>query len=305
MNPEHPVYIPSKGRWEPRQTIRALDRIKVPYRVVVQPAERDKYAAVVPHDRLLVLPYDLGAGEKNDLGEGGLVMARNFVLDHAKSEGHPWFWILDDNIDEFYRLNWSIKMPVKSGTIFRLAEQFVDRFDNVAQAGFQYYMFVPRKQAFQFPPITLNTRIYSCTYFRTDSTERWRGVFNDDTDLSLRLLKQGWSTILFNAFLARKLPTMTVSGGNTGIYQGAGRLQMARELVEQHPDVTKIVHRYGRWQHSVDYRQFKGNKLAWKAGVRESIPEGFDDHGLVLEHMTGTRWERGHEPPTKTGGRGS
>jgi len=303
-NPQHPVYIVSKGRASSRLTVKALERMNVPYRIVVQPGERDIYARVIDHRKILVLPYDMGAGETNDQGEGGLVFARNWVLDHAKAEGHLWFWILDDNIDGFFRLNWSIKTPVKSGSIFRLAEEFVDRFDNVAQAGLQYYMFVPRKQAFQFPPVVLNTRIYSCTYYRTD-LERWRGVFNDDTDLSLRLLKKGWSTILFNAFLARKIPTMVVKGGNTGIYQGEGRLKMARELIEAHPDVTKIVYKFGRWQHTVDYRRFKSNRLVWKDGVRESIPLGFDDHGLVLEHMTGTKWERGIEPPTKTGGRGT
>lgn len=159
--------------------------------------------------------------------------------------------------------------------------------------------------AYQYAPISLNSRIYSITYMST-FTQRWRGVYNDDTDLSLRLLKDGWCTVLFNAFLARKIQTMQVQGGNTGIYQGAGRLEMARELVERHPDVTRIVHKFGRWQHSVDYSRFKGNKLRWKPGVRESIPEGFDEHDLVLEHLEpDAKWTRGIEPPTKLGGRGT
>lgn len=140
MNPTAPIYIPSKGRWNSRLTMKALDAINVPYRVVVQPGEYAEYAKVIRPDWLLTLPYDMGAGETNDLGEGGLVFARNFALDHAKAEGHKWFWIIDDNIDNFFRLNWNIKIPVKSGTMFRLAEQFVDRFDNIAQAGFQYYL---------------------------------------------------------------------------------------------------------------------------------------------------------------------
>lgn len=40
-----------------------------------------------------------------------------------------------------------------------------------------------------------------------------------------------------------------------------GRLKMAQSLVEQHPDVTKIVQKWGRWQHHVDYRPFARNKL--------------------------------------------
>jgi hypothetical protein len=47
MNPKYPIYIVSKGRWETRLTSKALDRINVPYHIVVEAHERDQYAAVV------------------------------------------------------------------------------------------------------------------------------------------------------------------------------------------------------------------------------------------------------------------
>jgi hypothetical protein len=165
-------------------------------------------------------------------------------------------------------------------------------------------MFIPRKMAYQYSAVGLNQRCYSCILLSNDPkySYRWRGRYNEDTDLSLRVLKDGNCTILFNAFLARKLPTMTVKGGNlTELYQGAGRLEMARSLVEQHPDVTKVVHKFGRWQHSVDYSRFRSNKLIPKPGVYEALRAQygdriFDDHGMVLEHYNqdGT-WSRGVE----------
>ena len=45
---------------------------------------------------------------------------------------------------------------------------------------------------------------------------RWRSKYNEDIDLSLRVLKGGDCTILFNAFLQGKCATQTVTGGNTG-----------------------------------------------------------------------------------------
>ncbi len=279
-------------------TSKALERIGVPYHIVIEPQELSQYSAVINPAKILVLPF-------SNLGQGS-IPARNWVWEHSIAAGAERHWILDDNIDGFFRLHWSIKTPVKSGTTFKLAEDFVNRFENVAMAGMQYYMFVPRKQAFEYPPIILNTRVYSCILLRNDLPFRWRGKYNEDTDLSLQILKAGWSTVLFNAFLARKIPTMVVKGGNSAeLYQGTGRLQMARSLVAQHPDVTKIVYKFGRWQHSVDYRRFKANKLIWRPGVRESIPEGFDDHGLVLEHLDVDHWTRGSELPTKEGGRGT
>jgi len=47
MNPKYPVYIISKGRWESRLTSKALEAIRVPYRIVVEPQEFKQYAAVI------------------------------------------------------------------------------------------------------------------------------------------------------------------------------------------------------------------------------------------------------------------
>jgi hypothetical protein len=63
-------------------------------------------------------------------------------------------------------------------------------------------------------------------------------------------------------------------------YEGDGRLKMAEELQRKHPDVTTIAWKWGRWQHRVDYRPFKGNKLIRKPGV--VIPEGTNNYGMVL-----------------------
>jgi len=115
---------------------------------------------------------------------------------------------------------------------------------------------------------------------KTDIPYRNRGVYNDDTDLCLRVLKDGWCTALFYVFLADKIWTMQVPGGNTPIYQGDGRLKMARSLKQQHPRLVKIKWKWGRWQHVVDYRPFKGNKLIPKEGI--IIPEGIDNYGMVL-----------------------
>ena len=48
--------------------------------------------------------------------------------------------------------------------------------------------------------------------------------------------------------------------GNTDqLYAENGRLLMAQSLVDQHPDVTKMVRKFGRWQHHVDYGPFADN----------------------------------------------
>lgn len=276
--PRYPVYVISKGRWESRLTVRALESMRVPYRVVVEPQEQGEYAAVIDAAKILTLPF-------SNLGLGS-IPARNWVWDHAAGEGYARHWIVDDNIKLFFRFNHNLKVPVSDGAIFRAMEDFADRYVNLPMAGPNYFMFASRKEP-DLPPVYLNTRVYSCILLANDVPFRWRGRYNEDTDLSLRFLKAGWCTALFGAFLAEKTPTMTMKGGNTDeLYKGDGRLKMAQSLQRQHPDVTKIVWKWGRWQHQVDYRPFRGNKLRLREGV--VIPEGVNEYGMVLRTVQPT-----------------
>ncbi len=275
-NPNSPVYIISKGRWEFRQTAKALEQIKVPFRIVIEPQELPQYSSVINPEKILVLPFD-------NLGQGS-IPARNWVWEHAISEGHSWHWILDDNIAWFARLNKNRKLRVTTGVCFKVVEDLVNRYQNVPLAGLQYEMFTPALQ--KVPPLIFNTRIYSCILIKNDLPFRWRGRYNEDTDLSLRVLKAGLCTILCQAFVCKKLTTMTLKGGNTDeLYKqdGAidGRWLMADSLRKQHPDVVKIVRKWGRWQHHVDYRPFKRNRLKRRAGV--VVKPGVDNYGMTLQ----------------------
>ena len=272
MQPKYPIYIISKGRWESRLTVKALEKINVPYYIVIEPQEYKQYAKVIDKEKIYKLPF-------SNLGQGS-IPARNWVWEHSISIGADRHWILDDNIKVFYRLNKNNYNPVASGTIFKIAEDFIDRYKNIALAGFEYEMFIPKKS--KCTPFRLNTRIYSCILIKNDIPYRWRGRYNEDTDLSLRILKDGWCTILFQAFLMLKTTTMKLSGGNTeDLYLiKDGRLKMAKSLVEQHPDVTKITWKWDRWQHSVDYSYFKKNKLIKKPGI--IIPKCINNYGMKL-----------------------
>jgi hypothetical protein len=204
---------------------------------------------------------------------------------------------LDDNISGFYRLHRNLKTPVGDGTVFRAAEDFVERFSNVGEAGFNYFMFAPRKHF--VPPLYLNTRIYSCILLRNDLPFRWRGRYNEDTDLSLRILKSGLCTVLFNAFLAGKRPTMSMRGGNTDeLYRTErgfdGRLEMALSLQQQHPDVVRVTRKWGRWQHHVDYSRFRANRLLPRPGA--STLSVTDDRGMVLEQLVEGAWVKQQTP---------
>lgn len=284
MKPQFPLYIVSKGRWETPLTARALIEMGVDFRIVVEPDEVNDYADALGRERVLEL--DMSYKERydvfDDLGltkSPGPGPARNFVWDHSISEGHDFHWVMDDNINGFYRLNNNLKLRCVSPSFWRAMEDHVLRYENVAMAGPNYFMFASRKT--QMPPFVLNTRIYSCNLIRNDTPFRWRGRYNEDTDLSLRMLKAHWCTIQYNAFLQYKVPTQTVKGGNTAeFYAKEGTLPKSQMQVDMHPDVSRLVWKFGRWHHEVNYRPFKVNRLIRRPNL--DITAGTDDYGMRL-----------------------
>ena len=271
MNGKYPIYVISKGRPKSCLTARELNIMNVPFYLVVEPNEYDKYKSVAKD--VLVLPNNF-----SELGMGSIPV-RNWVWEHSILNGHERHWILDDNIEGFHRLNRNEKPKVTSGTIFRCAEDFTDRYENVGISGFNYYSFCKTTDA--VPPYYLNTRVYSCILIKNDLPYRWRGRYNEDTDLSLRALKDGWCTILFNAFLIGKVTTLRMKGGNTDtIYNtGDNRREFAESLQKQHPDVVKVTWKFNRWHHQVNYKGFK-QKLIRKENL--VVENKINNYGMAL-----------------------
>lgn len=261
--PKFPLYIPTKGRADSRLTSRALTEQGVPHFLVVEPQEVDAYQRASRGTLATVLALDMSYKARyelcDDLGlskSTGPGPARNFIWDHSIASGHAWHWVMDDNILRFYRYHQNAKIQVISPAFWRAMEDFVLRYENVAMAGPNYEMFVIAKD--KRPPFTTNTRIYSCNLIRNDLPFRWRGRYNEDTILSLDQLKAGWCTIQFNAFLQNKARTQMLGGGNTAeFYAKEGTAPKSEMLKTVHPDVTRLVWKFNRHHHHVDYKRFK------------------------------------------------
>ena len=182
MTPQYPVYVISKGRSDCCLTARFLVKDGCPFYLVVEPQEADEYAKHFGRECLRVLPF-------SNLGLGS-IPARNWVWGDALRAGFKRHWILDDNIRLIYRRWRARKIPCEAGPAFRASEEFVDRYENVAVAGLQYMMFTPNKQ--KFAPFVPNVHVYSCLLIRNELPYRWRGRYNEDTDLCLQVLAGGW-----------------------------------------------------------------------------------------------------------------
>ena len=155
MNPRFPVFIPTKGRWESRLTIKALETIGVPYTAFIEAQEYEQYAAVVNPANLHVMPHR----------DRGLVVTRNYIWDYAQSIDAERFWTFDDNIANFQRLNKGAKIYMGDGTFLYVIEASALRYVNLPIVVMAYRGFAKQNQT--PPPILLNTRVYSNMLIKT------------------------------------------------------------------------------------------------------------------------------------------
>ncbi len=268
LKPIYPIYIPSKNRSHINITAKFLRADGVPFWLVVEPQERKVYEAKFGKGRVLVLP-------ENDRG---LSYSRNWIKDRSTAAGDDRHWQLDDNIEGVRRLYQGERIPCDSAIAFRVVEDFADRYENVAIAGLNYQMFAGE---FTRAPFVLNAHVYSCTLLANSTPYRFRGR-NEDVDMCLQVLAGGLCTVQVNVFVANKLRTMTIAGGQTDSdYLGDGRLKMARELERRWPGVVDTRRRYGRPQHVVrdNWRRFD-TPLIPKKGLE--IKPGPNEYGMDL-----------------------
>ena len=284
--PQFPLYIPSKGRHEYMVTSKALSKMGVRHYVIAEPQEVDAYRRASSGLLCDIVELDLSFKENYELCDSlglskstGPGPARNFAWEHSKSLGFDWHWGMDDNLQYFARMTRNERIKTNSPAMWRAMEDFVLRYKNVGMAGPNYSMFA--FGASKLPPFITNTRIYSCNLIRNDLIYRWRGRYNEDTILSLDMLKAGWCTIQFNAFLQGKMGTQVLKGGNTDeFYHAEGKVQQGQKyadtgtlaksqmLVDVHPDLSRLVQKFSRWHHAVDYSVFKNQKLIKKDGLK-------------------------------------
>lgn len=290
VEPKYPIYVITKGRWEKTLTIDSLEDMKVNFYICVEPKEYENYSSNprIDKNKILVLPENF-----SERGEGA-VPVRNFCWEHSVSLGFEKHWQLDDNIQWFYRWDKNVQKKIRDGVFFRVMEDFSDRYENLGLVSCQYKSFIPgidtgRKQ------FIVNTRAYSCILINSKLLderleERWRGRYNDDTDLSLRVLSTGdLCTVNFHTMLSGKQTSGSMKGGMADMYKNHTHLGYQKKfdsLKEQWGDIVKFTnkrHKDGRPHHVIEYTKLFTQPLKLKEGI-ERQPK-VNNYNMVLKKI--------------------
>jgi hypothetical protein len=264
--PRYPIYIPSKNRADVCYTAQIFLEDGVEFKIVIEPAQVEAYLKHYPEELLLVLPED----------DMRLLGSRLWIREHSIANGYDRHWQFDDNIRDCYYMVKGVRERANFNLGISLIEDFTDRYTNIGLSGFNYKTFVSPDTR---KPYYLNVHVYSATLVNNRMPYKWRLLYNDDTDICLQVLDNGMCTVLVNQFSVEKMRTMTVKGGNNSdLYQGDGRLVMARSLEEVWPQYVETKWRFGRAQHVV--------KENWKM-FKQPLQRRTD---IDWDEITNTKW---------------
>ena len=263
MKTKYPIYIVSKGRWEEHQTAKFFKEDGLQFYVCVEPQEYDKYCEHIGEEYIIKTDF-------SNLGQGSYP-ARNFIWEHSIKNGHKRHWIFDDNIRGIRRIHKGNKIPCNAGKAISVVEDFTDRYENLHISGFNYSTFVVPASSDK-KPFYLNCHVYSALLIKNNMPYRWRMKYNEDVDLCLQVLDNGYCTALFNAFTIDKTSTVAkMKGGNQDeLYKGNAfekKVLKSRSLEEVWPQYCKTIMRFGRPHHYVNWKGHFKHKLVRRKDI--------------------------------------
>ncbi len=295
----YPVYIPTRGRPQVQLTATKLLSLGISPVLVVPPDDpREVQAYRDANPDCLVIPYPAPyftryerTPEMDPHPTTGA--AHNFAWDHSRAAGFQRHWIMDDNIRFFWKRTSADPAPDRpqpgarrqgvrtrvKPTDFVEMERTAARFSNLAGLS------LGQGGTFSDRPFMVNTRLYCATLYRNDLDLPpwnivWRRGINDDTVVSLDILKTGyWCTAETRILGIAKVPTShtkRLAGGMTDFYgksdKDKGFARKAAEAVRLHPDCVRTSERFGRTHHFIDYRQFTQQLIPLPGPTTDDCP---------------------------------
>ena len=250
----YPIYIISKGRAYNPLTAVNFEKASIDYLIAIEPQEAEEYEKALSKNRLLILPF-------SNLGLGSYP-ARNFCWEHAKSNGHKYHWLFDDNI-----ICWKKWVNGKRTKLEDISEalRYVElnvQKSKVDISGFEEPNFVVRPPKV---PFKYNCHVYSAMLIKNDLPYRWRLKYNEDVDLCLQILHNKGTISSCIYYMADKVSTVSkMKGGNQDeLYKGNDpkkKLLKAKMLEAAWPQYAKTVIRFGRIHHFINWNIFKVKK---------------------------------------------
>jgi len=234
------VYVPSKGRPD-SLTANQLRKAGMDFIIVVEPGDANEYSKKW-EEHMLVL----------DRNNAGISYVRQAILNHAKSAKVKWFWMIDDDIMEWWKRSDGVSKTTQCTCVRSdismlnelecIIESGENIHDQIGQVGLYHCCWackpgnVPERSynVGIVQVVAMNASIIDIKY---DS--KMDGM--EDQDFTLRLLYSGIGTLRFNHY-AFKTPRKGMNkGGLYDHYITKGTDYTASDFYSKHSSLGGIM----------------------------------------------------------------
>lgn len=277
------VYIPSFGRPDAPTVKRLISKFDLDcWYLFIDPESFAEYGQHYPLRHLIVRNPIFRSEEFTQLyspvsspnGWHGTSGIYNSILAFSQSLGEKRYWTMDDDLltmamkahkgseklepgtpynkFDFYRCS---RLNTEFGfSLNEFLRQMEEISEKVINSGFitieKFGVYFDRPFSF-----TAGTRAY--TFYLTDNNKQTTHFpqHNNDVATSIEMDKMGYYTVLFNGIAYHSMPTQA-GGGLTELYRAFGTLDKGKALVRAQPLVSKIVYKFSRIHHIVNYAEF-------------------------------------------------
>lgn len=229
----YPIFIPTHNRVQTATTPKLLDAARLPYTLVCDPDQANAYSEKFPQANIMPVPRK----------GRGIVYARQWLLEHARSDGMNGYWVLDDDIQNY--VQFGVDGSQKPATIraaLSSVEALLSRYTNVVVAAPTLAQFawaaIRRGETF-----TYNRCYWIGWWMRADT-----GI-DHDPDLNVKcdvgwliehLATGNWVSIMSNEFGVRTPAMASNAGGLHSVYVAGKQNAASRKLAAQWPHYCKL-----------------------------------------------------------------
>lgn len=246
-----PVFVASRGRPEGK-TFKLLNQSQIFYYVFVEPQEAQEYQAFHGADKVLVLPL---AGQ-------GIGYVRQLILKFAREMGHEWYWMMDDDINGFFKTVSRKTERITAIEAMMAAQDHLQKLPTVAQAALEYQQFAWSATK----PLRWNSYCDVCVAINTNRTKginyRPELRLKEDRDFTLQIVaNSGYQTVRLSFYSFDVPKNGTNKGGCQDDYKTNGKeLEHSKKMVEMWPGVCSLnIKKDGRPDVKINWKLFSPN----------------------------------------------
>lgn len=267
INPKlNTIYIISKGRPQCK-TAKTLEKMKYPGPWFIVCGNNDEtlqqYRDAWGESRILVFDW-FEEVKKSDLLDNfgtetmgsGAVPVRNATRKISEDRGELRHWQFDDDYTGFFRVDTDLKKnhQIKDGL------EFEEELNKLAEYAYSAKLanigFCLGHEAIPSGARGISRRVFNAHNMPStpDLFVTWRGRMNDDLINAIEVYHKGKVELAVKYLSLVLKQTQSEKGGNTEIYEESGTVRKTAYAVLIEPNATKLLIKYGRYHHSVDWK---------------------------------------------------